>query len=81
MLKRLILVVIRLYQLTLAPLFGPCCRFEPSCSRYAATCVDRFGPARGVWLALKRLARCHPWGGHGFDSPPQLAGRSEGILK
>jgi len=78
MLTRLLLLAIRVYQLTLAPLFGPCCRYEPSCSRYAEICVERFGVLHGVWLALKRLARCHPWGGHGFDAPPELAGRMKG---
>jgi len=72
MLKRLLIWIIRLYQLTLSPFIGPCCRFEPSCSRYAAICIERFGPARGTFLGFKRICRCHPWGGHGFDAPPEL---------
>jgi hypothetical protein len=78
MMKRIFLVAIRAYQLTLSPLFGPCCRYEPTCSCYAAVCVDRFGVVRGAWLALKRILRCHPWGGHGFDAPPELVGRTKG---
>jgi uncharacterized protein len=78
MLRRLLLWVIRLYQLTAAPLMGPCCRFEPSCSAYAATCIERFGPLRGSLLGLKRICRCHPWGGHGFDAPPALPERTKG---
>jgi putative membrane protein insertion efficiency factor len=78
MMKRLLLMAIRLYQLTLSALFGPCCRYEPTCSCYAAVCVERFGVLRGAWLGLKRLLRCHPWGGHGFDAPPELAERTKG---
>ena len=62
--------LIRAYQLLIAPLFSGACRFEPTCSAYAAEAVDRFGAARGGWLALKRIARCHPWGGLGFDPVP-----------
>jgi uncharacterized protein len=70
MLTRLAIAVIRLYQLTLSPLLGPVCRFEPSCSRYAVTSLERFGLLHGSWLALKRLARCHPWHSGGYDPPP-----------
>lgn len=70
MLTRLAIAVIRLYQLTLSPLLGPVCRFEPSCSRYAVTSLERFGLLRGSWLTLKRLGRCHPWHPGGYDPPP-----------
>lgn len=69
---RLLRVLIRAYQLTLAPLLGPACRFTPSCSVYALEAIERHGPARGSWLALRRLARCHPLGGSGFDPVPAL---------
>jgi hypothetical protein len=62
--------LIRLYQLSLAPMLGPACRFEPSCSHYAIEAVQRHGAARGSWLALRRLTRCHPWGGCGVDAVP-----------
>ena len=61
---------IRLYQLTLSPLFAGSCRFEPSCSRYAMTAFEEHGLARGAWLTLRRLARCHPLGGSGLDPVP-----------
>ena len=71
---RLALHVIRLYQLLLAPLLGPSCRFYPSCSRYTATCLERFGARRGLWLGARRIARCHPWHPGGLDLPPVLEG-------
>jgi putative membrane protein insertion efficiency factor len=61
---------IRGYQLAVAPMLGPACRFEPSCSHYAAEAVARHGVARGAWLALRRLLRCHPFGGCGYDPVP-----------
>jgi uncharacterized protein len=67
---KLLLALIRLYQLALSPLLGNVCRFEPSCSRYAAACIATHGPARGSWLAVKRLGRCHPFHPGGFDPPP-----------
>ncbi len=67
---RLALIAIRAYQLTLSPLFSGSCRFEPSCSRYAMTAIEQNGFVRGVWLAARRLARCHPLGGSGLDPVP-----------
>lgn len=61
---------IRAYQLAVAPVLGPACRFEPSCSRYAAEAVERHGALRGSWLAMRRLGRCHPFGGCGLDPVP-----------
>lgn len=72
MIGKLLLLLIRLYQWTLAPLWGPVCRFEPSCSRYTATCIERFGALRGTWLGLKRILRCHPFHAGGYDPPPAL---------
>ncbi len=68
--RALLLGLIRLYQLTLSPWLGPRCRYEPTCSHYAAEAVRRHGAARGVWLAAKRLGRCHPWGRSGYDPVP-----------
>ena len=68
--KLALLVLIRAYQWTVGPALPRSCRFEPSCSRYAYTAIDRYGPVRGTWLTLKRLARCQPWGGSGYDPVP-----------
>lgn len=62
--------LIRGYQLIASPLVGPRCRYLPTCSEYAAQAVSRHGSLRGGWLALKRIARCHPWGGSGYDPVP-----------
>ena len=63
--------LIRIYQLFITPILPGTCRFDPTCSSYALKAVDRFGPARGGWLALRRIVRCHPWGGFGYDPVPE----------
>ncbi|HVP12981.1 MAG TPA: membrane protein insertion efficiency factor YidD [Phycisphaerae bacterium] len=65
-----LVLFIRAYQFAVRPLLVGGCRFEPSCSEYAIQAISRHGPARGAWLALKRLSRCHPWGRGGFDPVP-----------
>ena len=73
---RVVLILIRAYQLLLSPFAGGACRFEPSCSAYAVTAVHEHGAWRGLMLAVRRIARCHPLGRHGFDPvPPRTAGR------
>jgi putative membrane protein insertion efficiency factor len=70
MIARFFLFCIRAYRLLLSPLLGQQCRFTPSCSRYTEACVERHGAARGAWLGLKRIARCHPFHPGGYDPPP-----------
>jgi putative membrane protein insertion efficiency factor len=65
----LLLGVIRVYQLTLSPLFGQSCRFEPSCSRYMAECLRKYGLFHGLARGVRRLSRCHPWNPGGYDPP------------
>lgn len=78
LLATLLAALIRLYRWTLSPLqpfvFGPLarCRFTPSCSAYALEAVERHGALRGSWLALRRVCRCHPWGGCGPDPVPPV---------
>jgi len=61
---------IRFYQLYLSPLTPPSCRFTPTCSEYARQAIIKHGPLRGLYLAIRRLLRCHPWGGSGYDPVP-----------
>ena len=70
MMARLLQGAIRLYQYALGPWWGTQCRFTPTCSHYALEAIDRHGAARGAWLALRRILRCHPWGCGGFDPVP-----------
>ena len=65
-----LLGAIRVYQATLGPALPPSCRFEPTCSRYAYAVIERHGALRGSWLALRRLLRCQPFGGSGYDPVP-----------
>jgi putative membrane protein insertion efficiency factor len=64
-------MILRAYQLIVSPWLGRACRFEPSCSAYALEAVESHGAARGSWLTFRRLVRCHPWGGSGYDPVPQ----------
>ena len=67
--------VVRGYQLLLRPLLPAACRFQPSCSEYAREALSGHGVIRGGWLALRRLARCHPWNPGGYDPPPDALTR------
>ncbi|CAN5292160.1 membrane protein insertion efficiency factor YidD [soil metagenome] len=62
--------VIRFYQRAISPHLTPSCRFTPSCSEYGIHAIRKHGPFKGTWLALKRIGRCNPWGGHGHDPVP-----------
>ncbi len=68
--RAFLLLLIRFYQVAISPLTPPSCRFVPTCSAYAAQAIARHGPWRGGRLALRRIGRCHPWGGHGYDPVP-----------
>jgi putative membrane protein insertion efficiency factor len=71
--QRLVLLALRAYQILFSPMFAGSCRFTPSCSRYAAEAIGRFGVMRGGYLAARRLLRCHPFGSHGVDPVPDYA--------
>ena len=66
----IVLLPVRFYRLFISPLFPSFCRYTPSCSEYAVQAVQKHGPFKGSWLAIKRILRCHPWGGHGYDPVP-----------
>jgi uncharacterized protein len=77
MLSAAMRLMVRAYQLIISPLLPPSCRFLPSCSDYAIEAFERYGALRGGGLALRRLARCHPWGGSGYDPVPRAAPTSK----
>ncbi len=68
--RRVLLKLIRAYQLALSPLLGPRCRFYPSCSSYAHSAIERHGLGRGMWLGMRRILRCHPFAEGGYDPVP-----------
>ena len=70
MLAKLMLGLIQCYRYAISPLIPPRCRYTPTCSQYALEAIQKYGAVKGGWLAAKRIARCHPWGGHGHDPVP-----------
>lgn len=68
--KTFLLFLIRFYRGYISPLKPPCCRFTPTCSEYALEAVKRYGPWKGMWLSLKRIAKCHPFHKGGYDPLP-----------
>ncbi len=74
--KRILLWLIRGYQLVLSPVIGANCRHEPTCSHYSFQAIQRFGAFKGFWLTLKRVAKCHPWGTWGYDPVPESSKQS-----
>lgn len=70
MIRKLLMLLVRLYQRAVSPLLPPACRFHPSCSSYAAGALERYGALKGSWLAARRLARCHPFHPGGIDPVP-----------
>lgn len=72
--KRLIVAIlilpVRFYQLAISPMLPPSCRYVPTCSQYTIEALRKHGPVKGLWLAVKRILRCHPWGSSGYDPVP-----------
>jgi uncharacterized protein len=75
--RRVVVGLLRLYQRVVSPLYGPTCRFYPSCSQYALVAVERHGVVRGSALAGWRLLRCNPWNAGGIDDVPPVTGQDE----
>ncbi|MBP3511338.1 MAG: membrane protein insertion efficiency factor YidD [Prevotella sp.] len=69
-LSRLLCLPILFYQRCISPYTPPACRFTPTCSEYARQAIMKHGPFKGTWLAVRRILRCHPWGGSGYDPVP-----------
>ncbi len=74
-----LLGLVWIYRIAISPLLGANCRFEPTCSVYAAEALKTYGAFRGGWLVLKRIGRCHPWGGSGYDPLPDTPARQDEI--
>ena len=70
MINRLLIAPIRFYQLAISPWLGKSCRYTPTCSAYTIQAIEQHGGLKGLWLGIKRIARCHPWGGSGQDPVP-----------
>ncbi len=70
MLRWFFIFWIRVYQYGISPMFPPRCRYLPTCSEYTAQAIAKYGILKGSWLGIKRISRCHPWGGHGHDPVP-----------
>ena len=66
----LLIALIRFYRRFISPYTPPSCRYTPTCSQYAIEALRKHGPFKGLWLAVRRILRCHPWGGHGYDPVP-----------
>ncbi len=71
MLKKTLIRTIGVYQKWISPMTPPSCRFQPTCSEYAHQAIETHGASKGGWLGLRRILRCHPWGGSGFDPVPE----------
>jgi len=70
-LTKLYILPIKFYQKAISPHLGSHCRFQPTCSRYTVSAIEEWGIIKGTWLGIKRIFRCHPWGGHGYDPIPK----------
>ena len=70
MFKWFLILLVRFYQGAISPYFPPSCRYTPTCSQYAIEAINKYGPFKGGWLALKRILSCGPWGKHGHDPVP-----------
>lgn len=68
--KTIFIILIRGYQYLISPYWPGACRYTPTCSQYAIEAIRKYGAVKGTWLGAKRIARCHPWGGNGFDPVP-----------
>lgn len=67
---KILIYLVKFYQNAISPHFPPACRYTPSCSAYAVEALQKHGAFKGTWLAIKRISRCHPWGGSGYDPVP-----------
>lgn len=69
--EKFFILLIKFYQVSISPLLGSNCRYSPTCSQYAIDAIKTWGPIKGTWLGIKRISKCHPFGGHGYDPVPK----------
>lgn len=69
--KLVFIFPVRIYQYMISPYLGRNCRYTPTCSQYTVDAINEWGPIKGIWLGIKRISTCHPWGGHGHDPVPK----------
>ena len=69
--KQIFILPVRFYQIAISPMLGSSCRYDPTCSHYMIGSIKEWGVVKGLWLGIKRIASCHPWGGHGYDPVPK----------
>jgi putative membrane protein insertion efficiency factor len=70
LLSKFFILLIRFYKAAISPFLGAACRYTPTCSQYGVEAIQKHGPYKGLWLAIKRVVSCNPWGGHGYDPVP-----------
>jgi putative membrane protein insertion efficiency factor len=75
--KKILLKLVRFYQVAISPMKPPSCRFYPTCSQYGLEAIERFGPIKGTWLTIKRISKCHPLHTGGFDPVPEKQEKKE----
>ncbi|WP_236980126.1 membrane protein insertion efficiency factor YidD [Membranihabitans maritimus] len=78
MIKKILILPIRIYQIVISPLLGQNCRFTPTCSHYMIQAIEEWGPFKGIYLGIKRISKCHPWGPHGHDPVPKKNHKNKG---
>ncbi|MGI8893886.1 MAG: membrane protein insertion efficiency factor YidD [Bacteroidia bacterium] len=71
LLKKFFILIIRFYKSFISPFLMPACRYTPTCSQYGVEAISKHGPYKGIWLTIKRIMSCNPWGGHGYDPVPE----------
>lgn len=81
LLKKIFILPIRFYQYAISPLLGANCRFQPTCSHYMVGAINEWGVLKGLWLGLKRIGKCHPWGPHGADPVPKKNNKKTHVKK